>query len=81
MTPPPAYLRVRPEDLQRLDLRVFDVIGAIPSNDADPREGIYVVVRERSPYRSRLMIEVDDPDDPEILARLKRLVDPDVPVP
>ncbi|ATJ81244.1 hypothetical protein ACFPTY_18675 [Halomonas beimenensis] len=79
MTPPPAYLRARPDELPHLDLRTFDVIGAIPSNDADSREGIYVVIKERSPYRSRLMIEVEDPDDPETLARLKRLVDPDVP--
>ncbi|MDN3554614.1 hypothetical protein [Halomonas maura] len=63
------------EDLEALDHRAFDVIGAIPRHKHDPRAGIYIVLKEESPYASRLLVEVDDPDCLFALSELRRRLD------
>ncbi|ATJ81220.1 hypothetical protein ACFPTY_18555 [Halomonas beimenensis] len=67
-------LRVSMEAVERMDHHHFDVIGAVPKDAADPRDGLYVVVKEKAPYRKRLMVEVEDPDHPEDLARIRQLL-------
>lgn len=72
---PAAETRRSADDLEAFDHRAFDVIGATPRHKHDPRAGIYIVLKEESPYASRLLVEVDDPDCLIALSELRRRLD------
>ncbi|UYG07485.1 hypothetical protein [Halomonas sp. M4R1S46] len=72
MQKPASERYISVEDLDGIDHLAFDVIGVIPRNQRDPRYGLYVVLKEKPPFATRLLIEVDDPDNKHVLAHLRR---------
>ncbi|RTQ97667.1 hypothetical protein [Halomonas nitroreducens] len=72
MQNPASERYISGEELNGIDHEAFDVIGVIPRNQRDPRHGLYIVLKEKPPFATRLLIEVDDPDNKSILALLRR---------